>query len=151
MEFCQCKNVCNKIYSTILRSKLLKFKTNNNKKYITGICIQNGIEWYKYHNIKNTFEEFLFRNSKNNLRAIKIRLSSTYKFDCRLSNVSPKADAIVSCITDKFDELNIETAKLKAFLKTSVITGSKDRVATKLKQVFVKQWSKFAVYTIGWC
>ena len=56
----------------------LSSKTNNNKKYITGICIQNWIKWCKYHSINNTFEKFLFRKFKNNLRAIEIRLSSIY-------------------------------------------------------------------------
>lgn len=52
--------------------KLFKFKTNNCKKNITGVCIQNLIDWCMYHNINNTFEEFLFRNIKNNLRAINL-------------------------------------------------------------------------------
>ena len=48
------------------------------EKHITGIIIQNWIEWCMYHNINITFEEFLFRNFKNNLRAIKIRQPSNH-------------------------------------------------------------------------
>ena len=53
---------------------------------------------------------------------------------------SPNADAIVSCITKKFDELHIEIAKLKAFVSdgASVMTGKKGGVATKLRKEFAK-------------
>ena len=53
-------------------------------------------------------------------------------------NSSPKADAIVSCITEKFQELQIEISNLKAFVfdGASVMVGKKSEVATKLKTNF---------------
>ena len=47
---------------------------------------------------------------------------------------SPNADAIVACITKKFEELNIEISKLRAFVSdgASVMVGVKGGVAAKL-------------------
>ena len=71
--------------------------------------------------------------------------ADTVFIDCSdLLNFSPKAspdaNAIVSCLTEKFKELNLEVAKLKAFVSdgASVMTGSKGGVATKLKNDFSK-------------
>ena len=43
-----------------------------------------------------------------------------------LPNVSPNADAIASCFTEKFNELNLDRATLKAFFSdgTSVMACS---------------------------
>ena len=53
---------------------------------------------------------------------------------------SPNADAIVTCITKKFEELGMEIKKLKAFVSdgASVMTGVKGGVATKLREEFSK-------------
>ena len=53
-------------------------------------------------------------------------------------NYSPKADAIVSCVSEKFQELKIEISYLKAFVSdgASVMVGKKSGVATKLKTNF---------------
>ena len=71
--------------------------------------------------------------------------ADTVFIDCSdLLNFSPKAspgaNAIVSCLAEKFKELNLEVAKLKAFVSdgASVMTGSKGGVATKLKNDFSK-------------
>ena len=76
--------------------KLFKFKTNNCKKNITGVCIQNLIDWCMYHNINNTFEQFLFRNFKNNLRAIKIPLFSITSIT--LCITSMKSDTFITSL-----------------------------------------------------
>ena len=51
---------------------------------------------------------------------------------------SPDADAIVKCITERFDKLRIEIKKLKAFVSdgASVMVGNKGGVAAKLKKNF---------------
>ena len=54
---------------------------------------------------------------------------------------SPDADAIVSCITEKFNELQLEIySKLKAFVSdgASVMTGKRAGVATNLKEQFTQ-------------
>ena len=51
---------------------------------------------------------------------------------------SPNADAVVSCITEKFQERQIEISNLKAFVSdgASVMVGKKGGLATKLKRNF---------------
>ena len=53
---------------------------------------------------------------------------------------SPDADAIVTCITKRFEALGIEIKKLKAFVSdgASVMIGSKGGVAQKLRDNFTK-------------
>ena len=53
-------------------------------------------------------------------------------------NSPPSADAIVPCITEKFQELSIEISNLKAFVsdEASFMVGKKNGVATKLKTNF---------------
>ena len=50
----------------------------------------------------------------------------------------PNADAIVACITKKFEELNIEISKLRAFVSdgASVMVGVKGGAASKLREDF---------------
>ena len=57
---------------------------------------------------------------------------------------SPNADAIVACITKKFEELNIEISKLRAFVSdgASVMVGVKGGVAAK-RGVAAKLWEGF--------
>ena len=54
--------------------------------------------------------------------------------------MSPNADAIVACITKKFEELNIEIRKLRAFVSdgASVMVGVKGGVAAKLREDFTQ-------------
>ena len=51
-------------------------------------------------------------------------------------NSSPNANAIVSCITEKFQGRQIEISNLKALVSdgASVMVGKKGRLATKLKR-----------------
>ena len=53
---------------------------------------------------------------------------------------SPNADAIVTCITKRFEELNIEISKLRAFVSdgASVMVGVKGGVAAKLREDFTQ-------------
>ena len=53
-------------------------------------------------------------------------------------NSSPNANAIVSCITEKFQELQIQISNLKAFVSdgVSVVVDRKGVVSTKLKTNF---------------
>ena len=53
-------------------------------------------------------------------------------------DASPDADAIVTCITKKFNELTLEIENLKAFVSdgASVMTGVKGGVAAKLRNEF---------------
>ena len=55
-------------------------------------------------------------------------------------DASPSADAVVTCITKKFEELGMEIKKLKAFVSNgaSVMIGAKGGVATKLRVLFSK-------------
>ena len=50
-------------------------------------------------------------------------------------NSSPNADVIVSCITEKFQELKIEISNLKVFVSdgTSVIVGKKKWCNNQIK------------------
>ena len=59
-------------------------------------------------------------------------------------NSAPSADAIVPCITGKFQELNIEISNLKAFVSdgASFMVGKKNGVATKLKINFALKMFK---------
>ena len=53
-------------------------------------------------------------------------------------DASPDADAIVACITDRFEKLGIEIGKLRAFVSdgASVMLGEQGGVATKLREEF---------------
>ena len=78
-----------------------------------------------------------FDNERGKTDTIFIDSSDLLNFS---PNASPDADAIVSCLTDTFEKLNLELAKIKAFVSdgASVMTGSKGGVATKLKEDLCK-------------
>ena len=71
------------------------------------------------------------------------------KAETGFTDCSPNANAIVSCISDKFQEPKIEILHLKAFLsdEPSFIVGKKSGAATKLKTNFaLKMFSIHCIY-----
>ena len=89
---------------------------------ISNIC--RLVSFVKYYN-----------SNKEKAETVFIDCSNLLEFS---ENSSPNADAIVSCITEKFQELKIEISNLKAFVSdgASVMVGKKGGVATKLKTNF---------------
>ena len=117
------------IAKTIIQDIVVKIKTSNVYGLLTdevtdisNICqLVSFVKYYDYN--------------KEKAETVFIDCSNLLEFS---ENSSPNADAIVSCITEKFQELKIEISNLKAFVSdgASVMVGKKGGVATKLKTNF---------------
>ena len=117
------------IAKTIIQDIVIKIKTSN----VYGLLTDEVID------ISNTCKLVSFVNyydyKKEKAEAVFIDCLNLLEFS---ENSSPNADAIVSCITEKFQELKIEISNLKAFVSdgASVMVGKKGGIATKLKTNF---------------
>ena len=117
------------IAKTIIQDIVVKIKTSNVYGLLTdevtdisNIC--QLVSFVKYCDYNKEKADTVF-----------IDCSNLLEFS---ENYSPKADAIVSCVSEKFQELKIEISYLKAFVSdgASVMVGKKSGVATKLKTNF---------------
>ena len=117
------------IAKAIIQDIVLKIKTSNVYRLLTdevtdisNIC--QLVSFVKYYDFNKERAETVF-----------IDCSNLLEFS---ESSSPNADAIVSCITEKFQELKIEISNLKPFVSdgASVMVGKKSGVATKSKTNF---------------
>ena len=113
------------IAKTIIKDIVVKIKTSNvyglltdKVTVISNICqLVPSVKYYDYN--------------KEKAETVFIDCSNLLEFS---ENSSPNADAKITCVTEKFQELKIEILNLKAFIsdRASVMVGKKSGVATKL-------------------
>ena len=114
------------IAKAIIHDIVVKIKSINN---VCGLLTDEVTDISNIYQLVSSVKYYDYNKEK--AETVFIDCSNLLEFS---ENSSPNADAKITCVTEKFQELKIEILNLKAFIsdRASVMVGKKSGVATKL-------------------
>ena len=114
------------IAKAIIHDIVVKIKNINN---VCGLLTDEVTDISNIYQLVSSVKYYDYNKEK--AETVFIDCSNLLEFS---ENSSPNADAKITCVTEKFQELKIEILNLKAFIsdRASVMVGKKSGVATKL-------------------
>ena len=114
------------IAKAIIYDIVVKIKNINN---VCGLLTDEVTDISNIYQLVSSVKYYDYNKEK--AETVFIDCSNLLEFS---ENSSPNADAKITCVTEKFQELKIEILNLKAFIsdRASVMVGKKSGVATKL-------------------
>ena len=114
------------IAKAIIHDIVVKIKNINN---VCGLLTDEVTDISNIYQLVSSVKYYDYNKEK--AETVFIDCSNLLEFS---ENSSPNADAKITCVTEKFQELKIEILNLKAFIsdRESVMVGKKSGVATKL-------------------
>ena len=114
------------IAKAIIHDIVVKIKNINN---VCGLLTDEVTDISNIYQLVSSVKYYDYNKEK--AETVFIDCSNLLEFS---ENSSPNADAKITCVTEKFQELKIEILNLKAFIsdRGSVMVGKKSGVATKL-------------------